>query len=451
MINAGWLRGLEARGVRRALVDGEVALSYMQVAQKVRDLATHFIQFGIAPGHVVVLHGNYSANGVLALLALAAIKAIVAPVTNLTPSVEETLKVSCDASFMIRAFEDVVVEPCSGQSRHLLYSSLKARGAAGLILLSSGSTGRPKAILHDLDKLIAEKDKESRGRQLVVILFLMFDHIGGVNTLINILFSGNCAVVVRERTPDAVCRELELQQVQVLPANPTFLNLLRLGDFHQRYDLSALRLITYGTEAMPAQLLVYLRKIFPRVRLLQTFGTSETGIAGTQSASSQSTRFKIVDESFEHRIVDGELQLKSPSQFLGYLNVENTSLTEDGWFRTGDLAESGSDGEIQILGRMNEVINVGGEKVLPIEVESLLLACPLVQDCLVYGISNAITGQAVGVNVKPAYPISAEGLRKATMDFLAGKLERFKMPVRVRMVDEIAVSERAKKKRNVER
>ncbi|MGZ0701520.1 long-chain fatty acid--CoA ligase [Pseudomonas piscis] len=449
-MNACWLGSLEDRGDRRALIDGEISLSYKQVAQQARDLARSFMQSGITPGQVVIVHGNYSINSILALLALAAIKAIVAPVTNLTPSIEETLKVACDASFLVTALDDMTVVPLAGQSRHPLYRSLQQSGIAGLILLSSGSTGKPKAILHNLDNLIAEKDKQSRGRQLVVILFLMFDHIGGVNTLVNVLFSGNCAVVVRERTPERVCRELERHKVQVLPANPTFLNLIRLGDFHQRHDLSALRLITYGTEAMPLQLLVHLREIFPRVRLLQTFGTSETGIAGTQSTSSQSTRFKIVDDSLEYRIVEGELQLKSPGQFLGYLNVENTSLTADGWFRTGDLAESAGNGEIQILGRINDVINVGGEKVLPLEIEALLLSCPQVLDCVAYGVNNAITGQVVGVNIKPAYPISSDGLRRAVMDFLAGKLERYKMPVKIRKVDEIAVSERSKKKRNIE-
>ncbi|KTC37800.1 hypothetical protein AO265_39685 [Pseudomonas sp. ABAC61] len=67
-----------------------------------------------------------------------------------------------------------------------------------------------------------------------------------------------------------------------------------------------------------------------------------------------------------------------------------------------------------------------------------------------YGVNNAITGQVVGVNIKPAYPISSDGLRRAVMDFLAGKLERYKMPVKIRKVDEIAVSERSKKKRNIE-
>lgn len=445
-----WLNSMESRGERVALIDGDIVLSYVQAAHRVRYLVDCFMQSGIAPGHVVILHGNYSIDGILAFIALAAIKAIVAPVTNFTPTTEETLKASCDASFIVNAFNGITIEPCLGQSRHPLYYSLKLSDAAGLILLSSGSTGRPKAILHNLDQLISRKDKVSKGRQLIVVLFLMFDHVGGVNTLINILFSGNCAVVVRERTPERVCKELELHKVQVLPANPTFLNLIRLGDFHERYDLSALRLITYGTEAMPQQLLLYLRDIFPRVRLLQTFGTSETGIAGTQSASSQSTRFKIVDEDFEHRIVDGELQLKSPSQFLGYLNVTNTSLTDDGWFRTGDLAELGSDGDIRIFGRIKEVINVGGEKVLPLEVESLLLSCPLVSDCVAYGLKNAITGQAVGVSIKPAYPIDGDDLRKEVMNFLAGKLERFKMPVKITVVDEIVVSERSKKKRNVE-
>jgi len=66
------------------------------------------------------------------------------------------------------------------------------------------------------------------------------------------------------------------------------------------------------------------------------------------------------------------LWLKSKTQIMGYLNAPMDSFTEDGWFKTGDLVEVTDDGYIKIIGRSKEVINVGGEKVLPAEVESII-------------------------------------------------------------------------------
>ncbi|XUM02988.1 AMP-binding enzyme [Streptomyces venezuelae ATCC 10712] len=150
----------------------------------------------------------------------------------------------------------------------------------------------------------------------------------------------------------------------------------------------------------------------------------------------------------EHRIVDGELQLRSRTQFLGYLNYEDDALTEDRWFRTGDLVEEAADGYLRIKGRAKEIINVGGEKLLPLELESVLMGSPLVEDCVVYGRPNAITGQSVCVDIKPTGEVTRAALRKHVAEFLAGRVEPFKVPSKVNVVDTIAMSDRMKKVRS---
>ena len=104
---------------------------------------------------------------------------------------------------------------------------------------------------------------------------------------------------------------------------------------------------------------------------------------------------KLDDSNLEYKIVDDELWLKSKTQVMGYLNSSMNSFTDDGWFKTGDLVEKTDDGYIKIIGRNKEVINVGGEKVLPNEVESVILSMDMVDDVMVYGESNIITGQTV--------------------------------------------------------
>ena len=146
-----------------------------------------------------------------------------------------------------------------------------------------------------------------------MLVFLMFDHIGGINTMLNILSTGATMIIPQNRNADDVCKLINEYKIAVLPASPTFLNLILIGKSYEKYDLSSLRMITYGTETMPEGLLNRLKSVFTKVKFLQTFGTSETGIASTSSKSSDSTFMKIGDENLEYKIVDGELWLKSKS------------------------------------------------------------------------------------------------------------------------------------------
>ena len=118
---------------------------------------------------------------------------------------------------------------------------------------------------------------------------------------------------------------------------------------------------------MPQSLLQRIKETFPKTKLIQTFGTSETGISQTTSRSSTSTLIKFDDSNTEYKIVDGELWLRSKSQILGYLNHEMSRFTEDRWFKTGDLLEHATqeegEGFFRIVGRKQEIINVGGEKL----------------------------------------------------------------------------------------
>lgn len=447
-MSSSWLNTFREMGGEPAIFENDAVLSYSGLADSIAAAADEMAKNGIGPQSVVILNADFSRTGIAALFALVHLKAIVIPVVNMTSNVYDTLLQECGAQFMCRYAPGLCVERLSANAAPpALYDSLKERNASGLVLLSSGSTGKPKAILHNFDHLVEARTGKAGKRKLSIVLFLLFDHIGGINTLLNTLFSGGIAIVAPERTPEAICKLISRHRANVLPASPTFLNLLLMGRFHELSDLSSLRLITYGTEPMPQELLHRLRTAFPKVRLLQTFGTSETGIASTASESSKSTYFKIEGGDVSYRIVQGELQLKSSTQFLGYLNHPAGALTEDGWFQTGDLAEETGNGYIRILGRSKEIINVGGEKVLPVEVESALLQSPKVADCLVYGEANAITGQVVCADIVPREKLSKAELRQHLFEFLSGRVERFKIPSRINIVEEVARSERFKRRR----
>ena len=403
------------------------------------------LQAQIPPGTVVALVSDYTFEAISLFFALYELKAIVVPITT---RVEEEIAsrlqtARCEVRIDIADGELKVQSLTPSTERFELVEQLKERGHSGLILFSSGSTGVPKAMIHDLDHLM-NSYKGKRGKKLVFIIFLMFDHIGGLNTLLNCLAMGVTMVFPADRNPEHVAQLIERHRVNVLPASPTFLNLMLISGVTERYDLSSLRMITYGTEPMPDSLLTKLKEGFPRVKFLQTFGTSETGITQT---TSKANFIKIDDPGTEYKVVDGELWLRSKTQVMGYLNASMERFTADGWFRTGDLVEMGEDGYIRIIGRNKEMINVGGEKVLPSEVESVLYQMPGVLDCTVYAEKNPITGQMVVAKMLFSEPLTAMEAKRRVVDFCKTRLARYKIPAKVVVLKEDEHSERFKKKR----
>ncbi|MFL6713856.1 MAG: ANL family adenylate-forming protein [Sulfurifustis sp.] len=433
-------------GARPALYTSESSQTYVELGETIRRQQSRLDVAGIAPKATVFLQGDYSFDNIALLLALYQNGNIVA-LNTVEQQKEMADKITAaDPEFVIDASGVRAREPAGAPQP--LIQRLRDQSHAGLVLFSSGTTGRPKAMLHDLDNL-ADAYLARRPKQMNILLFLLFDHIGGINTLLSVLAMGAAATLPHERTPESVCALVERRRVVVLPVSPTFLNLLFVSGVLDRYDLSSLRMITYGTEPMPESLLHKLKRRFPKVKLHQTFGTSETGIINTASRSSDSLFMKFDDAGIEYKIVDGELWLRSRRQILGYLNAaaRSESFTADGWFRTGDLVDQSEDGYLRIRGRSKELINVGGEKVFPAEVESVVLQLPFVRDCRVYGRPNAITGQSVCADVVLAAPDEAarKALLREIKSFAQANLDPYKVPTRVYAVEQIPYSTRFKK------
>lgn len=432
---------------RPAIHTMAVSYTYDQLADEVERQLERLAAAGVAPGATVFLQGDYSFGGIALFLAMYQNGNIVAMNTADNAQEIASKRATSNAAFFAETSACAIESaPAIDEASAPLVAQLREAGHAGLILFSSGTTGKPKAMLHDLDRLV-DGYIGRRSRPLSMLLFLLFDHIGGINTLLNILSIGGAATLVDEKTPQRVAALIERFQVAVLPTSPTFLNLMLLGDVVDQHDLTSLRMITYGTEPMPESLLQRLREVLPRVKLLQTFGTSETGIVSTTSMSSDSLYMKFNDPSTEYKIVEGELWLRSTRQILGYLNHPSDSFTDDGWFRTGDLVEEGEEGFLRIRGRRKEVINVGGEKVFPAEVESVLLKHPWVRDCRAYGQANGITGQFVAADIVLDGQCvgEADAALREIRAFARNNMDSYKAPVRLHAVEAIAYSARFKK------
>ena len=268
--------------------------------------------------------------------------------------------------------------------------------------------------MHDLHLLLRKFQRPRRRWR--TLLFLGLDHIGGINTLFYTLSNGGMAVVPADRSPSGVCQAIQQHRVELLPTSPTFLNFLLLSGAYKAYDLSSLRLITYGTEPMPQSTLDRVAQVFPAVTLQQTYGLSELGILRSQSRDSTSLWVRLGGEGYQTKVVDNRLWIKAESTMLGYLNAASP-FDDQGYFDTGDVVEV--DGEwLRILGRASEVINVGGSKVFPAEVESVLLTLDNVEDAVAYAEPNPLTGQTVAATIKLQHEESAQSIQDTDAPFL---------------------------------
>jgi acyl-CoA synthetase (AMP-forming)/AMP-acid ligase II len=401
---------------------------------------------GVAAGDVVAVVADFSPESVCLLLALAVRRCIVVPVTRQSViELDSALEISgCDWFVTFDdADREAQIERRGVRVHHALVEGLRERGTAGLILFSSGSTGVPKAILHDLDR-VAEMFRLQRS-STVAIPFLMLDHFGGINTILAITSSLGHVVTVRNRTVPAICAAIEREHVELLPATPSFLTMLVTSSANRRFDLSSLRRITYGTEVMPPSTLDRVRAAFPGVELQQTYGLSEVGVLRSKSRPDGSLWMRLGGDGFETKVVEGILWIRSAFRMEGYLNAPS-KFDDDGWFDTQDRVEV--DGEwFRILGRATDLINVGGQKVEPAEVEDAILPLDNIAEVMVRGEPHPLLGQTVVAYVRLVHAEPLAELKRRIRCSISSTLAGYKLPSKVVVTDQPLTTSRQKKNR----
>ncbi len=403
------------------------------------------VETGIGSGSVVALIGDYTLSAVAMLLALLGEQAIVAPLLPESLVRAPQLLDLADPAFRIDIGDDEgatvsVLEPAAPP--HGLIEALRRRSVPGLVLFTSGSTGEPKGVVHDFSRLAGKF--EQRRPPSRMMSFLTFDHAGGINTLLHAITTASPIVLLEKRSVEYVCGQIERHGLELLPTSPTFLNLLLLSNAHGKFDLKSLRLITYGSEAMPPSTLENVRKAFPDVDLRQTYGSIEIGVLRCRSRADNSLWLTLGGQGVDTRVADGMLEIKSDTAMLGYLNA-GSPFTDDGYYRTGDRVEIDGD-EIRILGRESDLINVGGQKVYPAEVLSVLLECDDVADAVVFGERNPIMGMTVSARVRLQEPsLDPREARIRIKRFCGERLDPFKVPVRITVSKDAVYGDRFKR------
>lgn len=430
-----------------AVIWQDSTITYSTLLDRIQFAQSYLAEWNIKPGEIVSLIGDYTPNTIALLLALIDNKNIIVPFNF---PIKENERVKFDIAeiqkeITVNIKDDTFEFKDHGRIvKHDFYKSLIESQNPGLVMFSSGTSGAPKGAVHNFSKIL-DKFKPVK-KSLRTINFLLFDHLGGFYTLFYTL--SNCGVVLalRDRRPETVCNIIEKYDIELLPVTPSFLNLLLLSESYKSHDLSSLKLVTYGTEPMPLHTLQKAKKVFPDIRFKQTYGLIELGVVQSKSKSDDSLWMKLGGEGFDLRVVDNLLQIKADTAMMGYLNAPSP-FTEDGFLKTGDEVEV--DGEyFKILGRKSELINVGGDKVYPQEVENVIMDIDNVKEVIVYGEKHIILGNIVCAKVSLNRNEEKKEFVKKIKAYCKERLKPFKVPVKISIEEGPFHSDRFKKVRS---
>lgn len=409
-------------------------VSYANLWARIEAWDKRLAEDGIGAGDVAALYGDFSPETAAMMLAGIRRHAVIVPLTGDVDAELAGLLDMAGAGILYRfkADDTAVTEKRTAPPTPQLIVDFRERGHPGLVVFTSGSTGKPKGILQDVT-LVSKKFVTPR-KGWRTVLFLLMDHFGGFNTFLSTFAYGGMGVCLGgSRSPEVVAEAIAGSRANLLPTTPTFLNFLIASRVYAVHDLSSVELITYGTELMPEATLKQVSEIFPNATLKQTYGLSELGVLRSESRDSGSLWLKVGGSGFETKVVDGILWIRSEANMVGYLNAPSP-FDGEGWMSTGDEVEV-KDGYMRFLGRKTEVINTGGKKVYPIEVENVLMSLPNIRNATVEARPHPIMGQVVQAKVSLIEPEDPFALSERLRQLCNERLAKYKVPVRFVVVD----------------
>ena len=337
-----------------------------------------------------------------------------------------------------------------------------------LLMFTAGTTGAPKAVMLTHQSFssfmlsnVTPADPEAEERNLLPVPLY---HIAGMQALLAAIYGGRTLVLMRQFEAQQWMELVQKERARRTGVVPTMLKQVldhpRFGD----YDLSSLRIITYGAAPMPLEVIKRAVAALPNARFINAFGQTETASTITMlppedhilEGTSQEIEKKLKHltsvgkplDDVEVAIVDedgkevpigevGEIAARGPRLMKGYWrDAKATSgVIHGGWLYTGDLGYRDEEGYIYLTGRSKDFIKRGGEMISPEEVEQVLMSHPAVEDAAIIGIPDVQWGERVRSVIVPRKDSTVTG--QELIDYCHQRLASFKKPESVVFVDEL--------------
>jgi acyl-coenzyme A synthetase/AMP-(fatty) acid ligase len=315
-------------------------------------------------------------------------------------------------------------------------------------LMTSGTTGRPKLVRHSVESLTAATRvaRTTLGADDRWLLTYQPTTFAGLQVILTAVCSQAALVTATGRTPAEFVEAAASFAATHISGTPTFWRSFLLASLGR--ELPRLRQITLGGEAVDQPTLDRLASRFPSARITHVYASTEAGSlfavhdrrAGFPAAWLTGVRTAGVTL----RVRDGVLEVRSPRRTAGLVGGMAPTISDDGWLVTGDLVRVEGD-RIYFQGRTDDVINVGGGKVYPQEIEEFLLSCAGVIEARVRGVSNPISGTILAAEVILDGGEDPAWRRIELLRLCQANLPAHKAPRLVRVVKEIASHDSGKK------
>ena len=320
---------------------------------------------------------------------------------------------------------------------------------------TSGTTRNPKGVTHSFATTLPAarilNDAMNVTEREVFLIYLPLGLNWGYLTLLQSIMAGARAVLLDRFSGRAALELIERERVTFIPSAPASLIAMLNDPELERFDLRSLRVVITGGASCPVETIRAFRARIPG-HLIELYGMLETGfhtftrlpddpeaVAGTIGRPANSMQLRLIDE--HGRDVppgaEGEIAAKGPSVHLGYYKnpIANAELfTADGWFRTGDLGVMEPSGNVRIVGRLKEMINRGGKKFFPREVEEILYTHPSVLHAAIIGVPDPRLGERNCLCVIPR-PGTAVSLPEMVA-YLRDGVATYKLPEELEIFDE---------------
>ncbi len=322
------------------------------------------------------------------------------------------------------------------------------------LMYTSGTTGRPKGVMATHRNVRHNATNfgkvHFKPQDTIMVATPIFHCWGLVNGTFGMLYSGGTVITVERFYPTQALSDIERLKPTVFQGVPPMFNLLlRQPDLPAR-DISSVVFCLSAATKMPESLI---RRVEERLRwrYAEAWGLTEVSCVGTTAPFTE-TRIgscgKGMDDA-EIKVVDelgntlppgqqGELCIRGTCVTRGYLNQPATTkeaFDARGWFHSGDVAFMDEDGFAYIVDRKKDMINVGGEKVFPSEVEDMMLIHPKIKDLVIVGIPDDLKGEApkAFIQLKEGETATESEIR----EYCKTKMAPYKVPVAVEIIKEV--------------
>lgn len=419
---------------REFLIGGKQTFSYGEIVTFSRQLVE---EFGFLKNKRLAIRFDEQFLACLYLPALELLGSLV----FLLPEIDEE-KVVLD--FCNRAEIDFLLHINERLSYQEFDRTAEENGQVGWMLSTSGTTAMPKLVSYSMSDLIARlKNDLSRGKDVTWGLVYDVNRFAGLQVYLQAIMGGSRLVVPNNKNNiENLMLDLIKFKVNAISGTASFFRKILMLKNISSIPLSQ---ITLGGEIADQLVLDLLKKYFPAARVIHIYASTEAGVGFSVSDGREGFPVSFLDS--------GYIKVKNNTLWIKIKNKRKKSLPdsieidEEGFLNTEDIVSLKSDRYL-FIGRASGAINVGGNKVMPEEVERVIAQCNDILDCVVYGQKNALIGSVVCADiVLKDSSLTISNVKKEIIQICRKQLEPYKVPVLIKEVKTLVYNSSGKKNR----